>query len=325
VPPGGDPDYENGWYNVWLPLYNNAHGDSAVAALQHIINTYFPNGCTNLTPSLNTAAATGVLAGSATLNGTINPNALDVSLYFDYGTTTAYGTSVNGTPYQVGGSQLLNIHAPITGLIANTLYHFRIRAVIPGSTPVFGNDITFTTSQGIPENITVGGEIGSGLTPCYNATNTITTGGPGNPFTLLEGSSATFIAGQKISFLYGTHAQEGSHMHASISQGPWCVAPLMPAIASGTGENIPDAIPDLTVFSIYPNPASGNFMLVHKGKKTTGNVNVEVFTVRGDRVMTASMTGEKQHEFNSSGLKAGLYFVKIVEDGDTETLKLVKL
>ena len=45
VPAGGNPDYENGWYNVWLPLYNNLHGDSAVIALQKIIDTYFPNGC----------------------------------------------------------------------------------------------------------------------------------------------------------------------------------------------------------------------------------------------------------------------------------------
>lgn len=48
VPPGGNPDYENGWYNVWLPLYNNSHGDSAVAALQKIIDTYFPGGCASL-------------------------------------------------------------------------------------------------------------------------------------------------------------------------------------------------------------------------------------------------------------------------------------
>ncbi|MDZ4679930.1 MAG: M60 family metallopeptidase [Saprospiraceae bacterium] len=48
VPPGGNPDYENGWYNVWLPLYNNLHGDSAVVALQNIIDTYFPNGCTTV-------------------------------------------------------------------------------------------------------------------------------------------------------------------------------------------------------------------------------------------------------------------------------------
>jgi hypothetical protein len=45
VPPGGDPDYGNGWYNVWLPLYNNSHGDSAVAAMQKIIDIYFPGGC----------------------------------------------------------------------------------------------------------------------------------------------------------------------------------------------------------------------------------------------------------------------------------------
>lgn len=45
VPPGGNPDYENGWYNVWLPLYNNSHGDSAVIAMQKIIDTYFPLGC----------------------------------------------------------------------------------------------------------------------------------------------------------------------------------------------------------------------------------------------------------------------------------------
>lgn len=45
VPPGGNPDYENGWYNVWLTQYNNLHGDSAVIAMQNIIDTYFPNGC----------------------------------------------------------------------------------------------------------------------------------------------------------------------------------------------------------------------------------------------------------------------------------------
>jgi hypothetical protein len=52
VPPGGNPDYENGWYNVWLPLYNNLHGDSAVAALQKIIDTYFPYGCANSVPGV---------------------------------------------------------------------------------------------------------------------------------------------------------------------------------------------------------------------------------------------------------------------------------
>ncbi len=228
VPPGGDPDYENGWYNVWLPLYNNLHGDSAVAALQHIIDSYFPDGCDIVTP------------------------------------------------------------------------------------------------PGIPENIAVGGEIGGGLTPCYNASNTITIGGSGNPFTLLSGSGATFIAWQKISFMPGTHIQSGSNLHGYISPGAYCVAPFIPVTAPGTGEKTSkNAGPDLASFSIYPNPANGNFFLVQKGEKLIGNVKVEVFTVRGDRVMTESMIVEKQHEFKSSDLKTGLYFVKVVADGYVETMKLV--
>jgi hypothetical protein len=249
---------------------------------------------------------------------------LDVNLYFDYGTTTAYGTSVDGTPYLVNGSQLLNINAPITGLTSNTIYHFRIRAVTLGNIIVYGNDMTFTTTPGIPENIAVGGEIGGGLNPCYNASKTITIGGPGNSFSLLSGSGATFIAWQKISVLPGTQIQPGSYMHGYISPGTYCVAPIMPATASGTGKNTPVGL-DLASFNIYPNPTCGNSILVQKGEKLIGNVKIEVFTVRGERVMTESMIDEKQHEFRSSGLKAGLYFVKVVADGYVETMKLVKL
>ncbi len=50
VPPGGDPDYGSGWYNVWLPLYNETHGVEAVQAMQDIIDLYFPEGCPTIEP-----------------------------------------------------------------------------------------------------------------------------------------------------------------------------------------------------------------------------------------------------------------------------------
>jgi hypothetical protein len=46
--------------------------------------------------------------------------------------------------------------------------------------------------------------------------------------------------------------------------------------------------------------------------------------MRGERVFKAEMTGEKQHEFNTADIPTGLYFVKIVADNYTETIKLVK-
>ena len=39
---GESPDYGEGWYHVWLPKYNNSHGLAAQAAIQDIINLYFP-------------------------------------------------------------------------------------------------------------------------------------------------------------------------------------------------------------------------------------------------------------------------------------------
>jgi len=41
---GGNPLYGEGWYYVWLPKYDASHGARAQAALQHILDRYFPQG-----------------------------------------------------------------------------------------------------------------------------------------------------------------------------------------------------------------------------------------------------------------------------------------
>ena len=41
---GQSPYYGQGWYYVWLPVYDTAQGDSAVKSMQKIIDRYFPNG-----------------------------------------------------------------------------------------------------------------------------------------------------------------------------------------------------------------------------------------------------------------------------------------
>jgi hypothetical protein len=39
-----NPLYGEGWYETWMAKYNESHGTAAVAALQDIIDLYFPNG-----------------------------------------------------------------------------------------------------------------------------------------------------------------------------------------------------------------------------------------------------------------------------------------
>jgi hypothetical protein len=93
-------------------------------------------------PPLATNPATLVASFSATLNGSVNPAGSATTVYFQYGTTTTYGHT---TPNQSKtGNTTQNVMANISGLSANTTYHFRIVAMNSAGTR-YGSDKTFRT------------------------------------------------------------------------------------------------------------------------------------------------------------------------------------
>ena len=104
-------------------------------------------------PVVTTNPATNITSLSATLNGSLNPNGLTTTVYFEYGPTRSYGLV---TPVQTQtGNTLRNITANINGLSASTTYHFRIVASNSAGT-TSGSDRTFTTlsATGPPVAIT---------------------------------------------------------------------------------------------------------------------------------------------------------------------------
>jgi hypothetical protein len=104
-------------------------------------------------PTVVTTAATGVTAAGATLNGTVNANGASTAVSFQYGLTTAYGLTIPGVPATVTGNSVIPVNGAITGLIPNTLYHYRIVGTSVGGT-TNGNDMTFTTGAGSPVVVT---------------------------------------------------------------------------------------------------------------------------------------------------------------------------
>ena len=92
-----------------------------------------------------TAPATSISATGATLNGRVNANGFSTVVSFDYGPTTAYGTSVTSTPNPVTGSSATAVSAAITGLNPGTTYHFRVNGTNSQGT-TNGGDQTFTTA-----------------------------------------------------------------------------------------------------------------------------------------------------------------------------------
>ena len=100
-------------------------------------------------PVVITNPATFIASFSATLNGSLNPDGLPTTFYFQYGTTTGYGLTT--APQSHSGDTYLNINANISSLSANITYHFRIVAT-NGAGTSYGVDRTFTalTATGPP-------------------------------------------------------------------------------------------------------------------------------------------------------------------------------
>jgi type II secretory pathway pseudopilin PulG len=94
-----------------------------------------------------TTDATNISKSGSTYNATLNGyvtgmgGAGSVIVSFDYGLTTAYGSTTTVTT--LGSPSTFS--AAITSLAKNTTYHFRAKVV--GSTTVYGADLTFTTGS----------------------------------------------------------------------------------------------------------------------------------------------------------------------------------
>lgn len=115
------------------------------------------------TPTVVTTAASSVTQNTATLNGTANANNNSTTVTFEWGLTTSYGNTVNGSPLTVTGSNTTNISAGISSLTASTTYHYRIKGVNSGGTS-YGSDMTFTT-QAAGGSCTPNGSVTSGMSP----------------------------------------------------------------------------------------------------------------------------------------------------------------
>jgi hypothetical protein len=127
------------------------------------ISVTYDNAIANNGPNPATAQQTGIPAHpsvattdgassinqtGATLNGFVDPQESTVSdCHFEYGPTTAYGSTAPCTPASFSDPQAVS--AAISGLSPGTTYHYRVNATTDVSTSE-GNDQSFTTETPPP-------------------------------------------------------------------------------------------------------------------------------------------------------------------------------
>ena len=106
---------------------------------------------TSAAPVAVTGSATSVTATSATLNGTVDPNGRATTWYFEYGTSTSYGSRTTDRSAGSGTSNT-SVSAAVANLARGRLYHYRLVATSDAGTSR-GADQTFSTS-GVPTVVT---------------------------------------------------------------------------------------------------------------------------------------------------------------------------
>jgi hypothetical protein len=92
-------------------------------------------------------------AHDALLGARINPRNSDTHYWFEYGTTTGYGSKAPAEPGGAdagSGGQAKGFSVPVAGLAVGTTYHYRVVAESSGGTSE-GEDVTFTTPTPAPE------------------------------------------------------------------------------------------------------------------------------------------------------------------------------
>jgi sugar lactone lactonase YvrE len=173
-------------------------------------------------PLATTKAATGVTVSAATLNATVNPEGSATTYYFEYGTTTSYGSKAPIPAAAAGaGSAGVEVSQAIGGLAQGTTYHYRVTAESAAGTSR-GEDQALKTLS-LPLATTKAATAVTATTATLNASV--------NP----EGSATTYY------FEYGTTTSYGSKVPV----------PAAGAGAGNAGVEVSQAIGGLALDTVY--------------------------------------------------------------------------
>ena len=245
-------------------------------------------------PTAITQAACCLSSTGAKLNGSVNPNYLSTTITFEYGLTTAYGSTIAATPSPVTGNSSTSVGAVISGLNSNTIYHFRIKAVNSLGT-TYGNDAIFTTlyppppTNGLvayyPLNGNANDESGNNLNgTVYGATLTTNRNGTSNKAYYFDGATSyiRILSNALLSL-------------PTFTISAWVNCERFDGSGGETGE--------ILIKGIYPN---FNFVL-----------NASKYTPLGNNAFATEITSNGNIlGFNSNAVNANIwYLVVVTNDG----------
>ncbi len=178
----------------------------------------------------------------------------------------------------------------------------------------------------LPLHVTLGNDtVAASSVFCSSAIQTITVAGNGSSWLVVQGGSATLIAGQRILMLPGTTVEPGGYLDAHIV-GPSGYCPDASPVKSR--ENYSNAIPEFRTgnkLALFPNPTTGCFtILMAEGDHET-EAEAEIIHSTGTWIKTIHLTPGKAVHADLEGMPAGLYLLRVPGNPAYKTTRIMKL
>ena len=231
------------------------------------------------------------------------------------GATQSYQWKVNGT--NVGAHNSTYSYTPVNGDVVTCV-------MTTGDGCIANSNAVTMTVSGVGNTILQNITVGNAQSPCYDAIQSIIVAGSGTTFIVQDGGSVIMVAGHNIQYLTGTHIMHGGEMHGYITtNGQYCGAKSVSMVPFTEGDPGNRPAYNKPFFRVYPNPTTGTFTLELTGIQSEP-VDVEIYGMRGEKVLSEVTAGSGKHEFSLSEKPAGIYFIKVVAGEHLETFKLVK-
>ena len=233
------------------------------------------------------------------------------------GGTSPYTYSINGTTFQSGNifTGVLAGNKTITVKDSKGCTSIKTFTITQPSQGVFAISLVSKT------NVTCKG--------AHNGTITVTASNGVAPYTYKK-NTGSYVSSNYFSNLssgtYTITAKDATGITSSISVA---IAGTQVVCSgrnmSGKSEEKVAKEEEMTVTTItaYPNPYSDYFSLTLNSQLNTENVHITIINLEGKIVEQKIMNGSRQANFGK-GLLAGIYFVRVQQDNEIKTLKIVK-
>ena len=140
-------------------------------------------------------------------------------------------------------------------------------------------------------------------------------------------TNANFNLNDGSDIAFRTMFAEANYISSIVPAGAQNITVLV-AEFNGTAQVVARDLADVTLstnsfdaiegLKMYPNPLSGNTL--NFSSAINAEMNVQIFDMLGKQILTSKVSN---NTLNVSNLNAGIYIVKITEEGKTATRKLV--